>query len=73
MINLVRFCLFILSIYPAQLLSIEVLYTLPYNTFTTIVMVEVNRDNNKYTIKGSTSSLSVSSDSNNFRTIEYIK
>ena len=31
-INLVRSCLFILSIYLAQLLSVEVLYTLPYVT-----------------------------------------
>ena len=37
----VRFYLFILSTYLAQLLSVKVLATLPYNTFTTTVIVKV--------------------------------
>ena len=63
----------LLFTYLAQLLSIKVLYMSPYNIFTTIVTVEVNRDNDKYTTKGSTSGLSTSSNSNNFRTIKHTK
>ena len=42
-INLVRSYLFILSIYLAQLLSVEVLYTLLCDIFTTTVIVEVKQ------------------------------
>ena len=69
----VRSCLFILSTHLAQLLSVEVLTTLPCNTFTTIIMVEVKQRQQQYATKGSTNGLSASSNCNDLRTIKYIK
>ena len=67
----VQFCLFILSIYLAQLLSVEVLYTSPRDTFTTLVTVEVKKRQRQYATKGSTSGLSASSNRNDLRTIKH--
>ena len=57
---------------PSPIIKVEVLYTLPYNTFTTIVIVEVKQRQQQYAIKGSTNGLSASTNHNDLRTIEYI-
>ena len=67
----VRSCLFILSTHLAQLLSVEVLTTLPCDTFTILITVEVKQRQQQYATKGSTSGLSTSSNCNDLRTIKY--
>ena len=58
---------------PSLIIEVEVLYTLPCDTFTTIVIVEVKQRQQQYIIKNSISSPSTSSNCNDFRTIEHIK
>ena len=66
--------MFIYFIYiPSLIIKVEVLCTSPYNTFTTKVTVEVKQRQQQYATKGSTSSLSISTNRNNFKTIEHIK
>ena len=67
----------VLSIYfiyiPSPIIEAEVLYTLPYNTFTTKVTVEVKQRQQQYATEGSTSGPSISTNRNDFRTIKHIK
>ena len=66
--------MFIYFIYiPSLIIKVKVLCISPYNTFTTLVTVEVKQKQRQYATKGSTNGLSPSTNYNNFRTIKHIK
>ena len=66
--------MFIYFIYiPSPIIEVKVLYTSPYDTFTTIITVEVKQRQRQYATEGSTIGLSTSTNRNNLRTIEHTK